>query len=625
MAADNSTKNDQTEVDLSADAGRLITECNEDSFSESEYTSYLESMARLYASGQLTSLVPALPLLLRLKGRPYSLVNHFPMEPLFDTHLPRQLVVKAGRQISKTTSLAAQGVIQSTTLPYFSTLFVCPRFEQTRRFSNNYVRPFLIESPVGRLSLDFSKEQSVLQRSYRNGSVQHFSFAFLDCNRTRGIAASALSIDEIQDIDPDFIPIMSETLSASEYGLRQYTGTPKTFDNTLQELWEDSSQAEWVIPCGCSNPRYWNIATVDCDLLNMIQQHGLSCAKCGKLIDARQGHWEHRYSEKIHEFPGFHTPQPIMPMHYEPDPKTGVKEKWKILWDAKNNMAKGPLFNEKLGESCDVRSNLLTKPDLQKASNLKMGGKLHVNDLDRAVKLVPHYIERTMGVDWGGGGLEGVSYTTIVILGHKPNGDIDVLYGERLVDFTDPAEEVAIILHYLRAFRCGILAHDFAGSGSVKETLLLQAGLPINKLFPAFYMRAYAGPMVNYKPPKEGIGGRAYYVVDKARSLVLLCELIKHDVFHFPKWESWEHLATDFLALVEDKHEMTRGADIYLVGKKKRRSDDFAHSVNYASLAYWHSQQRYPDLAKKIGVRLTSRQQKELQPSLPRPRLASDE
>ena len=93
------------------------------------------------------SMVGALPLLLRLRGRPYTLEDHFPMEPIFRTEMPVQFLLRCGRQVSKSTTFAAQGVIQSGCTPFFNSLFVTPLFEQCRRFSTNYVRPFVNDSP----------------------------------------------------------------------------------------------------------------------------------------------------------------------------------------------------------------------------------------------------------------------------------------------------------------------------------------------------------------------------------------------------------------------------------------------------------------------------------------------
>ena len=593
---------------VQAAAQLLISVSSASKVESQHYASLVDALSTLYTAGQLDTLVPALPLLLRLKGQPYNLKRHFVMEPLFSLHPPRSIIYKAGRQISKSTSLAAQRSLYAALIPYFSSLYIAPRFEQSRRFSNNYVRPFLNESPLGQLTLNPAAEQSVLQRTFKNNAMLHFSFAFLDADRTRGIAADSVSFDEVQDIDTDFIPVITETLSASDYDLRQYAGTPKTMDNTLQALWEESSQAEWITPCPACN--HDNIAAVEYDLLAMIQVQGPSCAKCGKPIDPETGHWEHRYPKLQFDFEGRHVSQVIMPMHYAINPQTGQKDKWRQLVIAKDKMDKSKLYNEKLGESCDVRVSLLTRADLINASQ-KLNNRL--NNLKEALTYCEDYLDCTMGVDWGGGGEQGVSYTAAAVMGHNADGTMDLLYGERITDLADPGEEARRLLNYFRAFRCSLFGHDFCGAGAIRETLMLQAGMPILQIFPAAYVRATAADMVTYKPPTE-YNSRFHYSVDKARSLVLICQLIKHGFIHFPNYESWKDLSEDMLALAEDRHTMAAGSDIYLVTRKANRSDDFMNAVNYAALAFWHAQQRYPQLAEKLGIRLTAEQEAELAP-----------
>jgi phage terminase large subunit GpA-like protein len=132
-----------------------------------------------------------------LKGSPYTLHDHFPFAPLFRTRMSRNLVVKSGRQVSKSTSLASNGVILANAIPFFSTLYVTPLFDQARRLSANYVRPFIEQSPVKSLWSSPATENSVLSRSFMNNSRLHFSFALLDADRIRGISADRICIDEV--------------------------------------------------------------------------------------------------------------------------------------------------------------------------------------------------------------------------------------------------------------------------------------------------------------------------------------------------------------------------------------------------------------------------------------------
>ena len=242
------------------------------------------------------SLEPLLPLVLNLNGRPYTIKDHFAFSPLFRVLTPKNQVWCTGRQVSKSTSLAAHGVVFSNAVPFFKTLYITPRFEQIRRFSNNYVRPFVDLSPIKSQWSGTSTENSVLQRSFKNNSMMLFSFALLDADRVRGVSADRVCIDEVQDMDPDHIPIIQETMSYSRWGTSYYTGTPKTLDNLIYGLYKRSSQAEWFIPC--ESCKHWNIPALEHDLDAMIgdynihiseKQPGTVCAKCRKPVNPRHG------------------------------------------------------------------------------------------------------------------------------------------------------------------------------------------------------------------------------------------------------------------------------------------------------------------------------------------------
>ncbi len=163
---------------------------------EDHNTKRLAVAHHLLRKGKVASLKPLLPLLLNLKGEPYSLENYFPFEPFFRTRMPRRFLLKTGRQVSKSTSLASRGVVQANCLPSLSTLYISPLFEMIRRFSQNYVRPFIEQSPVSNVFTGTNTIGSVLQRTFRNKSQMIFSFAFMDAERTRGISADQTVYDE---------------------------------------------------------------------------------------------------------------------------------------------------------------------------------------------------------------------------------------------------------------------------------------------------------------------------------------------------------------------------------------------------------------------------------------------
>lgn len=560
----------------------------------------LSIFARLITSGQpLYTLVPLCPLLLNLEGEPYSLVDHFPFENLLTTLMPRQIVMKTGRQVSKSTSIAAHGVLLAA-MRRFHTLYVTPLYEQIRRFSSNYVRPFIMESPVKAMLIGTQTENSVLQRSFKNGSIMHFSYAGLSADRCRGIKADRCAFDEVQDLDPDHIDVITECMSHSAYGITQFTGTPKTRDNTIETLWESSSQAEWVIRCPACN--FDNVPSMDYHLERMIgpwhpdiSEHrpGVICANkaCGRPISPRGGRWLHRYPDRKQLFEGYHVPQIIMPVHY------ANPEKWSVLLSKQQTTAAATFMNEVLGESCDVATKLVTKTDLEKA------GCLHENEESVAISQISRYTRRILAVDWGGGGEKGVSYTKLAVLGYTPQGRIEVIYGKQSMVPHNHVAEAMLCKEIFQKFHCHMLAHDYTGAGNLRETVLVQCGMTPNRLMPVELVRTAAHALFQYIPASDQ-HPRARWRLDKARSLQYTCYAIKFGIVKFFKYDylSPENpgLLHDFLALIENKVSTAHGGDIYTIQRNPLLSDDFAQAVNIGCAVLWHMHSSWPNFQSVV-------------------------
>ena len=505
------------------------------------------------------------------------------------------------------TSLAAQGVITCNCIPWFTTFYVMPLFEMTRRFSSNYVRPFIDNSPVRSLFQGTDTTNSVLQKSFKNNSQMQFSFAYLDADRTRGVSADAISLDEIQDLCYDFIPIIRETMSGSDWGgIERYAGTPKTLDNTIEGLWTDSSQAEWIIKCYACG--HWNTPCLTHDLDAMIGPYdpkisedrpGTICAKCRRPINARNGRWVHAYPDKRWQFAGYHVPQIILPMHYA-DP-----EKWSALLSKKEGKGNTPInvfYNEVCGESYDSGSKIITVTDLKAAADLPWE-----RDPNDAAQHLDEYIYRVLAVDWGGGGEEEMSFTSMAVMGILPSGEIHNLYGYRSLTPHDHEYEAQLCLGAVTKFRCHFLAHDYTGAGSLRETFITQAGFPLRNIVPIVYTRAAAGGILNYKPATQ-IHPRDHYQMDKSRSLLLTCNQIRRRRLRFFKYDYVDSedpgLLHDFLALVEEKTDSRLGKDIYTITRDPNRKDDYAQAVNMGAIALYHATGKWPDISATARLKL---------------------
>jgi len=536
----------------------------------------------------LTSLYFLLPLMFRLRSWPMTLKDHYMFEPLYRTSLPERMLWKTGRQMGKSVNTIASDILLALCTP-LTTLEICPRFEQVRRLSNLNMRPLLHYSTVHNLLVNEGCIQRENQRDLANGSIFHFSFALLDAERARGLACDRLNIDEVQDINWDFLPLLQETLSGSpNWGLMRFAGTPKTFEHTIEKLWQQSSGAELAVRCKACNK--WNIGSLDEDLLRNIGPTTTICSKCRKAINPRTAVYVHRHPERRATFPGYHCSQPYHPFFFD-NPR-----KWRQLLAKFKTYPYARFCNECLGESQDSASRLINSGDIQRAC------RPYDMSLELAIRRRRDYRLVALAVDWGGGGLDSDSYTAVGILGQPPGQDyLDVLYGCRLSKNATPIQECQYVLELFRRISPTFLCHDFTGAGNIREALLIQQGLPKDRIIPFTYVGPNTRSTIYWKPESEA-GVRASYEIDKARSLLIFSLMFKAGKIRLPRHEQIGDLASDLLALVEERDDNRLGADRTLITKVAGASDDFAHVLNYGASSIWHAQGRYPSLKEAMAL-----------------------
>jgi hypothetical protein len=574
----------------------------------------------------LNTLSPVLGLILKIDGKPYTLKEHFPFEDLFRFYLADKYLFMTGRQTGKSASLAASTICRCVSIPSFNVLYITPLYEQVRRLSSQYVQPMLNTSPVKALWRGANAKNSVLQQSFYNGSNMFFSYAFTSVDRVRGISNIAIcGIDELADMNREWIPVIEETMAASKWGISQYSGSPKTLDNTLTKQWSISSQAEWFVPCShCTTNGVptWNIPSSEHHLEKMIgplrddisyDRPAVICHKCGQFIRPQDGRWVHRHRNRVGgsdervTFEGRHVPQIIMPMHFS------VRKKWAKILTKRAAMATNLFYNEVLGEPYDTAAKLVTETELIAASNLGP------NSLSRAKAERNRFRFTALGVDWGGGGEEGLSLTTIAFLGIAPTGRIEVLYGKRLLTPHDHLLEAEEVLELYKHLNPNMVAHDYTGAGILRETFLMQAGVPMNRIMPCMYVGSARKKLCLHVPPTPQ-HPRSHYHVDKSRSLLTVCASIKCQWLKFFNWDyvSMEEpgMISDFTALTEEKTQTMSAGELYRIEKADGTIDDFAQAVNIGAVACWHRTGMWPNIATMRAL-MTAAQQEAADPQRP--------
>lgn len=574
--------------------------------------------AIMASGGVIDSLVPFF-FLLKMENKVFNLEYHYQFEHAFKLQRPKREVYMCSRQVGKSYTISGRNLLLSWLIPEYRTLFVLPRYEQAKRLSDDVVKILVDASPFKGFFVDNSCSRTALKRSYLNQSLQYFQYAFLDAERIRGISGiQDLYLDEVQDINWDFIPVIDETTSGiKKWGFKTFTGTPKTLDNTLTALWGDSSQAEWVIKCAHCNK--FNIPSIDEDIIKMIGKTTCVCAnpKCGKALDCAKGQFVHRFPDKKHVMPGYHISQITHPIHY------AIEDKWVELHYKMRMYPKSKFYNEILGIPCDSAEKLISMTEIQMACAPAQSE--YVNTLEHALRRRQIMDLVIIGIDWGGGGEESSSYTAMCVLGLRPGSDVlEVIYGAKFNRNVPPVEQTQKILQLIQAFKPTFLAHDYGGAGADKEAMLIQAGFPLEKIAPFTYVTSSAKPIIYYNPPS--IGYRHSYNLDKMRSIVVLTHMIRAKKIIFPTWETMQvcdtepgeaSLLRDFLYINLERVERPRGADVMQITKTPKMSDDFVHAVNYASSCAWYVKQCYPNIAEAQAMRMSQDTIEQINPVSP--------
>ena len=478
-------------------------------------------------SGELKTLIPYLSLF-RLNGKPMNLRLHYQLAPMYGTVQPSHSLYMLARQLGKSYATCSSMGLRNMLIPFYHTVLIQPRADQIQRLVSTVYKPLLNSCPVIDEFITSTERTKLALREFKSGSMCYAEHMFESADRIRGISgAASVGVDEVQDIEYEFLDIAAEVMSASLFwGFSVYTGTPKTTDTTLGLLWNRSSQAEWIIKClHCGN---YNVPNPENDLVKMIGKHGPICVKCGKDIFPYNGGWVHAIAERMHSFPGYHLSQSIHPLHMI------NQHKWNQLLAKVNSYDQQTLYNEVFGWPYDAATSPLTMSDLQKATFTpkdEAGIEVDIQTPEDVLRVKWQYRWITVGVDWSGGGMISDSYTAYAVLGLRNDSDvIDVLYGKRIPKGATPTEEADEILYWLAGTGADAFAYDNHGAGFTRLEIMKHQGLhSLPKqlvITPMDYVRPHSGDVMQKRDAIRE-PDMYYFNIDKSRSLAVCILSIK--------------------------------------------------------------------------------------------------
>jgi len=498
--------------------------------------------------------------ILQLRGRPLDLSEYKPFELVYDV-APHTLTACCGRQIGKSVSLGASIISNSIIRNHFYTLFVSPLAQQTSRFSAQYLEPFSNSRLIKKHFIDASSKQNVFSRSYNNGSAITLAYAETeqDADRVRGVAADAFYYDEVQDASMEAIPILEETLSASDFGFRRFTGTAKGESNTLTLLFKRSNQLEWVVKCPHCGRHNIPIDYDACIKLLKNNPNGPGCIYCNGLLDMRTGKWlAARPDVKNHI--GVHIPQICIPA------RTSDK-KWADLVSKADRYDYTKLCNEAFGLPVGSGGRPLSVKEVMATCNPDK--EAFDTGFPRDSRNI---VATVIGVDWSCTGST-KSYTVATVLGYDYSGKCYILYVQKF-DGVEILEQVARVEQLYHQFECSMIGSD-RGVGVLQGKLMKQ-DLGNDKV-----------AIINYVASNSTLrydGKEDFYAGDRTQLMdtMLIKTKLGRRKIECPKWEIMAQFWQDALHLYEEESISGRR----LFRKDEDGTDDFFHSLTFGNIAY---------------------------------------
>lgn len=530
---------------------------------------------------------------IQLDGRPIS-YYHRPWWalPISIEHMKiggeyrRKIVIVAGRQVEKTSNLSNGAIANANSGDgWVRSLYVAPSYSQVKIFSKDKIDAVVRNSP--RIAHRIKKDEwSVSEKVWAGTeSRMYFRSAFLTADRSRGIQADELRIDEAQDILTRVIPILQEcTTHCAKPGgpIHWFTGTPKTVDTALEHLFaRQSTRRQWRVRCNAC--RKWNVLGE-----NNIGPQGLICSKAecrkpinplGELIGGQRVGvaWVAETANAPME--GFRIPQLLLPYSDFHNPEV-FRRMWNEILYKSIHYDRPRFFNEVLGISYDSGEKPVTMEEIKaccvdQAYLMKVLGQPRRLNLDAGDTVPSHILAgfKFAGVDWGGGS---PSRTTYVNTRYCPDGVQEVFFFKFFNGYENATEIfIPAIKNYIQIVNPTYIGMDYGFGFGINSEFIKLMG------FERAFQYMHSG---NQRDRLKFDASSNVFVTGRTAVLTDVFTLIKTGRIRF-------------LCTFQELEESGAAADLIASSRTKTRTgmlqydhppgttDDFLHAVTYADLA----------------------------------------
>jgi hypothetical protein len=476
---------------------------------------------------------------IRFDGRPYL--------PSIYASNARNLVIRASRQVEKSTFVANTIAFELARRPGVSILLVCPRHEQARVFMRSRLQPLILDSPLVRRVLLRGRRRplQIGHMVFDNGSQLFVRAAFHSGDAARGISADILLVDEVQDIAARDLPVLQETLSHSAIRRTILTGTPKLVENHLEAAFSRSTGNEWIIACpGCGA----NVV-LDEDALG---PHGIVCRHCRAALDPATGRWVPR-NPRSEWGDGYWVNHMMVPwVNYDE-----ILER-QAMYDRakfKNEVLGLPTTEgDHIVNRAELEACCSKRPMIEKLSDIPSYGRDHA----------------VLGIDWGGGG---TSRTAVVIGWMRDDYVFEIGAFHRFRPDEDTGTLLENVAELCRRFRIQYIVADGGGSGHHLNRLLLDRLQHLTGMYAILYSAA------TQEPREDGMLTK--WTVDRSASIGGVFSRVKKRSIVFPRLEDCGAFLDEFACETAVYDEINRTIR-YM--HPETMPDDALHATTYALL-----------------------------------------
>lgn len=444
------------------------------------------------------------------------------------------------------TTIANKILMHSIEKRRFRTVYISSADAQAQDFSKDKLASKLKYTPL--LSKCFwgdpPESDNVYTKELKNGSRVLIRSILKSPDRVRGISADLICFDELQDIDPDFIPVAEECISHSKYKYRLYAGTPDTAMDALDQTWSFSDQTEYVFRCSAG---HWN--EQDSDIIARITPLGIECKKCKRILEKTSGGWVIKNPQG--RYKGYRTSQLMVPWISPSE-----------ILDKRDRYSAKRFYNEVVALPYDAIGSPVSETDIRKCCDENMTMiKQGVNFQSP----VPVFA----GVDWGSGS---VSYTVISFWAYLAD-KWTLLRAKRFSGIeSDPHIQQKAIMQELYNMKPTRVGCDW-GFGYIQNAQLKMkytAG-EISEI----YNTATSNPVSLDK-------AAGMFKINRSYMMSRVFNMILEEKVRFPRWEDFQPFAKDILSIRiddPDKKEGMKQLKYIRVGP-----DDYFHSMMYGVL-----------------------------------------